>query len=122
MFFSSAVNLPLAVSEMYLNTYAAEIVYTGGENGFSEAQAAFADIKDDGKTDAKDASLVLAYYSLVSRSKVDVPTMKEYIASLNNHFSDTTKRSFSETEKLLLLYLQLAAYSDTRLNMHYPVP
>ena len=55
---------------------------TGGENAFSEAKAASADVNGDGKTDAKDASLILAYYSLVSTSKGDVPTLREYVASL----------------------------------------
>ena len=53
-------------------------VSTGGKSGAN----ASADVNGDGKIDAKDASLILAYYSLVSTSNGAVPTLKEYIASM----------------------------------------
>lgn len=62
-------------------------------------------------------------YSIHTAASVIVEMIDRIIRfHIISRFDYTTKRSFSETEKLLLLYLQLAAYSDTRLNMHYPVP
>ena len=47
-------------------------------DGLTEAQRTAADVNDDGKIDAKDASAVLAYYALVSTASGDIPTLLEF--------------------------------------------
>ena len=42
---------------------------------------AAADVNNDGKIDAKDASSILAYYALVSTAAGGIPTIKEFMTS-----------------------------------------
>ena len=48
------------------------------DDGLTEDQRAAGDVNSDRKIDAKDASAILAYYSLVSTSSGDVPALIDF--------------------------------------------
>jgi hypothetical protein len=52
---------------------------TGSEDGFNGKQRMAANVNGDEKTDAKDASAILAYYAMASTAEGVVPTMKEFM-------------------------------------------
>lgn len=55
----------------------------GEESGMTSRQYNYSDVNSDEKVDAKDSSVILSYYSFISTTSDEVPSIEDFIKSIN---------------------------------------